>query len=118
MTAGTKWLGGMLAAMGLMGVGVAHAENWDDNFRRDRLKQTAEPAMTVRITAGEANFTGGLDTHTRIGPAWGAAVSSRWNVVAGEIAYEGSHHAIDNNLAPEGAALWRNGVSGMAKIGP
>jgi hypothetical protein len=107
---------------GLLLSGSAAADEWDDAFDRDRLRESrgADDGINVRLNAGIGNYTGDLSSHTGTGPTWGVAVGLRaWNLLAGELAYEGSRNGIDDTrLSSGGAAIWRNGLSAMAMIAP
>jgi hypothetical protein len=75
--------------------------------------------LDVKVNAGVSSFTGGLADHTNAGTAWGVSVGAdRWGLVGVEVAYEGSRHPLEPIYAADGAAMFRNGVSGLARVGP
>lgn len=117
-----QWrIGVSLLAFGFAVAALA-AEPKEKKPASEQLALATEQAdVTIRADAGLSNFLGDLDQHTRLGPSWGVALSAEMpdKFFGAELAYEGSRNQIESNRGlADNAAIWRNGVSGMAKLGP
>lgn len=78
-------------------------------------------SMGLAVNGGLNMYSGGLAGLTNAGPAWGASaiVDSAIPLLETELAYEGGRNNIDDSIIDEnGAAIWKNGVSALAKVGP
>ncbi|MBI3180742.1 MAG: hypothetical protein HYZ28_01220 [Myxococcales bacterium] len=110
------WRTALVAALALGGVAFAQAPERRATTPAEMLE---EANLSLRLNGGLGNFTGDLDRHTRVGPVWGLSVSAQpLEMLGAEFAYEGSRNPIENEIISEGAGLWRNGLSAMAKVGP
>ena len=108
------------AALSLCGITALAQDRYEPGYEPQTLKSAARQGnLAVRADVGVANYLGDLDSHSRAGPAWGVAVSAdQYNLVGLELGYEGSRNPIEQGLAGDNAAVWRHGVSGLAKLGP
>ena len=72
----------------------------------------------VAAQAGVNSFIGGgVGESTGAGPLWGVKLEGPLARSFGwELGYEGSRTPVNDAGTPEGAALWRHGLNGMAKV--
>lgn len=82
----------------------------------------AEPSQRmgefdVNVMAGAGTYLGGLSDHLGLGPTWGVRLDGPVTTGIGwEIGYMGSRNPFTDDRVEDGAAAWRNGINGMAKI--
>jgi len=75
--------------------------------------------ISLQARGGINGFTSDLGDLTAPGPLWGIQASAQQSEYLGiELAYEGSRSPIDDVRLVEDAALFRNGLIGMAKVSP
>src|SRR5215470_12810723 len=69
------------------------------------------------LKSGPSWYTGDLGKATSVGPAWGVSVSFQPIQILGiELAYQGSLNRLQDPGLPEGAHVYRNGGTAMAKV--
>lgn len=85
------------------------------------LAQTDEKGrgdFNVFARGGIAGYTGGLGGLTGTGPAWGLTVNVQpSNILGFELSYDGSKNNVTDRRLGEGPDLYRNGASGLLKVG-
>lgn len=122
----TKWVGGTTAALVLGISGAALAQEQDDKEGTDASRvgerlgfNEAATPVGVDVRAGLEGFTGDLAGRTRVGPSLGITADAQpFSLVGVEVGYEGARLPIDDGRVPDGEAIWRHALTGLAKVGP
>jgi hypothetical protein len=113
--------GSLMAAAALLGfatAGAALAQGLDaSEVNRDIIEFQEPQGYDVQVRAGVGGFLGGVGELTGVGPVWGVQVEvDPANIMGLELAYEGSRTPITDERVADGEAIWRNGLSGAAKL--
>jgi hypothetical protein len=85
----------------------------------EELQDEEYGRISLQARGGVNGFTSDLGDLTAPGPLWGIQASAQQSEYLGlELAYEGSRNPIDDVRLTQDAALFRNGLAGMAKVSP
>lgn len=91
----------------------AEEVTWKEMLRQPEPNEM----LMVQLDGGVGGFLGGLGDMTGVGPTWTARAGA--DVLRGfgvEVGYNGMRIPLNDPRLEKGAALWRTGVSGLAKV--
>lgn len=108
---------GAASALALIGAPAMATDATDIDI--DRMSENTEGIgeYDVAVQGGAAGYLGGLSDYTGVGPVWGVRVDGDLSRGFGwEVGYTGARTPLTDGRIEDGNAIWKNGVSTMAKV--